>query len=75
MENELNELSHNDPNDMGFSAGPVGDNIYDWAATIIGPPNTPYANGLFFLDLKIPPEYPNLPPRVKTHKTSLYSFG
>ena len=33
-------------------------------ALIIGPDETPYANGCFFFDIYIPPDYPNVPPKV-----------
>lgn len=47
------------------SAGPKGDNVYDWVATIVAPENTPYSGGVFFLDISFSPEYPFKPPRVK----------
>ena len=39
-------------------------NIYEWRCTINGPSDTPYANGLFFLKIKFPNDYPNKPPEV-----------
>ena len=46
----------------GCSAGPVNGNTYHWNAMIRGPPDTPYEEGMFSLDLVIPKEYPFLPP-------------
>lgn len=46
------------------NAGPVGDNMYKWAAIIQGPPETPYANGAFNLSIEFPTEYPFKPPIV-----------
>mmetsp|Transcript_19935 Transcript_19935/g.59612 ORF Transcript_19935/g.59612 Transcript_19935/m.59612 type:complete len:636 (-) Transcript_19935:63-1970(-) len=40
-------------------------------ALIIGPEGTPYANGCFAFDIFLPPEYPELPPRVTLLTTSL----
>lgn len=59
-----------DPPD-NCSAGPKGDNLYEWVATLIGPANTPYANGVFFLSIQIPPEYPFNPPTI-TFRTRIY---
>ena len=36
-------------------------------AVIKGPQDSPYADGLFFFDIQLPSEYPDLPPRVYYH--------
>ncbi|ESQ28864.1 hypothetical protein EUTSA_v10019593mg [Eutrema salsugineum] len=48
----------------GFSVGPVAKGIYDWQATMMGPPGSPYEGGLFFFSIRFPPEYPFRSPRV-----------
>ena len=54
-----------DPPDY-ISAGPIDDNnITHWEATINGPEDSDYKNGIFLLDIKIPPDYPYKPPICK----------
>ena len=63
IKTELNNLS-NEPLE-NISAGPETDDIFNWSATIIGPDETPYENGVFFLNIQFPHNYPFKPPRIK----------
>ncbi|GAA5886122.1 hypothetical protein JCM16303_000051 [Sporobolomyces ruberrimus] len=55
----------------GCTAGPRDESIFEWDATIEGPPDSPYENGQFNLHITLPPDYPFRPPKV-TFKTRIY---
>lgn len=50
----------------GCSAAPVdADDLRFWAATITGPPDTPYAGGTWQLSVEFTDDYPSKPPVLK----------
>ena len=62
IKNELKRLLNDTP--ANCSAGPINDNIFNWQATLIGPTESPYEGGVFYLDIKFPEEYPFKPPNI-----------
>ena len=53
------------------SAAPVNNNLYKWQAIIFGPKNSPYENGVFYLDIHFTKDYPFKPPIIN-FKTKIY---
>ena len=63
IQNELKEMTLNAPSNC--SAGPINDdNLFSWRATIMGPENTPYHNGVFYLKIDFPSDYPFRAPKI-----------
>jgi ubiquitin-conjugating enzyme E2 Z len=65
-------------------ASTVDDQIDHVYALIMGPPDSPYHDGFFIFEIRFPPTYPNVPPKVKLLNTdsgrlrfnpNLYSDG
>lgn len=63
LQTELSEITSKPSENC--SAGPIGDDLSKWQATIIGPIGSPYENGTFKLSIVFPPNYPFSSPQVK----------
>eukprot|EP00300_Choanocystis_sp_HF-7_P013156 c18176_g1_i4.p1 GENE.c18176_g1_i4~~c18176_g1_i4.p1 ORF type:complete len:105 (+),score=12.91 c18176_g1_i4:46-315(+) len=44
---------------------PVADNLYHWSGYILGPVDTPFHEGKFFIDVSIPQSYPMSAPTIR----------
>ena len=66
IQNEYQDLQMNPIASIGTAVGlPDPNNIYEWRCTMIGPSDTSFAGGLFYLKITFPPNYPQKGPEVR----------
>jgi ubiquitin-conjugating enzyme E2 D len=63
LQNELKEMHINSLENV--SAGPIGDKLDHWQATIIPPSDSLYSGGIFQLDIRFTGNYPFQPPTIR----------
>jgi ubiquitin-conjugating enzyme E2 D/E len=66
LKKEFEALQNNPITSLGVTVGLTNpNNIFQWKITMIGPQDTPYAGGLFFLEANFPDDYPKNGPKVR----------
>lgn len=64
-------LKYQDDDDLKFAVEAEGDDLTNLRITLTPPENTPYEDGVFFLKVTIPPQYPSSPPNIQ-FETKIY---
>ena len=66
LKNEFTQLQTDPILSLGATVGlPDPNNIFHWNITLIGPQDTPYAGGMFFLTADFPDDYPKKKPEIR----------
>ena len=69
---ELEILNRNPIINIGLTVGLIDDdNLYKWKASFVGPKDSSYTGGLFYLEIIFPKDYPNNAPEIH-FKTPIY---
>ena len=65
IQGEFKDLIKNPMINFGITVGLFDENnIFEWRCTILGPKDTCYKGGLFFMKIIFPQDYPNTKPEI-----------
>ncbi len=62
IKRELKDINDNPP--LVCNAETIDDDFYHWSASLTGPSETPYEDGIFNMDIRFPIDYPFSPPKI-----------
>ena len=66
LKKEYNQLQNDPILSLGATVGlPDPRKIFHWKITLVGPQDTPYAGGMFFLTADFPETYPKTKPEIR----------
>ena len=66
LKNEYMQLQNDPILSLGATVGlPDPNNIFHWKITLLGPQDTPYAGGMFFLTADFTEDYPQVKPEIR----------
>ena len=66
LKNEFQQLQNDPILSLGATVGlPNPSNIFHWNITLLGPVDTPYKGGMFFLTADFPDDYPEKKPEIR----------
>ena len=65
IKEEFKQLQRKPLSNLGITVGLFNeDNLFEWKCTILGPNDTCYKGGLFYLKIIFPDDYPNSKPEI-----------
>ena len=66
IKREYDALQNDPILSLGCTVGlPEKNNVFKWKISLVGPSDTPYAGGMFFLTVDFPESYPDQKPEVR----------
>ena len=74
IKEEFKSIDRNPIPNCGITVGLENDDIFHWRASLIGPKDTSYAGGLFYLDIFFSDDYPKKAPEV-CFRTPIYHIN